>query len=156
MAITVADDAVLLLDGIERIKFFRDADYAPAPPLTAFFGDVQTLLRCTDDGRLKVDASVTIDNVDLGDVDLKAKDESNISRYLQVQTDEHVNRYALIVNDPVMERTLRGFTPIQMSLTRDANGNISTITETDGILTKTTTITRDANDDVLSIAEAVV
>lgn len=67
MAITVGDDSVLL-DGSIRIKFLRDAEYDAAPPLVAFSGDNQTLIQCTPEGRLKVDTSVTIDTVDIGDV----------------------------------------------------------------------------------------
>ncbi len=45
---------------------------------------------------------------------------------------------------------------VQTAVTRDANDNVLSVTEDDGVQVKTTTITRDADDNVLSIAEAVV
>lgn len=101
MALALDDDAVIIDSGI-RLKFLRDAEYDPAPPLVGMDGDVQTLLQCTSDGRLKVDASVTVDHLDIGDVDTKAKDALGVSQYLQVVTDPVLSRYALITNDPRM------------------------------------------------------
>lgn len=111
MALTVSDDSVILDSGI-RLKFLRDAEYDPAPPLVAIFNDQQTLLQCTSDGRLKIDASVTIDTVDIGDVDVRGKDAGGVSRYLQVLTEPVTSRYALIVSSPSTDLLLENLTTV--------------------------------------------
>ena len=98
MAITLADDAVVLDSGI-RLKFLRDAEYSPAPPLVGLDGETQTLLQCTPDGKLKVDATLEVGMI-YPEVDMKGRDATNIGRYMQVDTDPATGRYALIVNDP--------------------------------------------------------
>lgn len=45
--------------------------------------------------------------------------------------------------------------PVLTTIARDVNGNVSVITEFDGTKTKTSTITRDADENVLSIAEVL-
>lgn len=74
MALTIGPDAVLLNSSGTRVKFIRDAEYDEvAPPLVGITGDSFTLLQATPDGKLKVDASVSIDNIDIGDVNMKLK-----------------------------------------------------------------------------------
>jgi hypothetical protein len=98
VAITLDDDAVLLDAGI-RMKFIRDAEYSPAPPLVAMDGDQQTLLQCLPDGTLKVTASLSNVNV-YPQVDMLGRDITNTQQFLQVETDPVTSRYALLVNDP--------------------------------------------------------
>jgi hypothetical protein len=73
VALTVDDDA-RIFDGNKPLKFLRDAEYDWTAPLVAFDpSDEQVLLRATPDGRLKVDASVTVDSVDIGDINVLLK-----------------------------------------------------------------------------------
>jgi hypothetical protein len=79
----------------------RDANHSPVALLAGLTDtDVVKFAKFTSDGKLQVDASVTIDNVDIGNVDLKAKDAFGVSQYLQVEIDPATARYALITNDP--------------------------------------------------------
>lgn len=97
--ISIADDAVILDNDI-RLKFLRDAEYSPAPPLVGMLGDEQTLLQCTSDGKLLVEASLTVESITIGSVQDQAQDALGHFQFLQVETDPVTSRYALLTNDP--------------------------------------------------------
>lgn len=99
MSLSVADDSVILDNGV-RIKFLRDAEYAAAPPIVGMYGDVQTLLQCTSDGKLVVEANLEASSITIGDVVMQALDSVGAKQFLQVETDPVTSRYALLVNDP--------------------------------------------------------
>ena len=98
MALTLDDDAVLLDAGI-RMKFIRDAEYTAAPPLVGIYNDEQTLLKCSADGKLIVLADLAVPSI-YPEVDMRARDITDVAQYLQVEVDPVTSRYALIVNDP--------------------------------------------------------
>lgn len=122
MAITVADDSVLL-DGGLRLKFLRDAEYDAAPPLVAFNGDDQTLLQCTPEGRLKVDTSVTIDTVDIGDVNTLLK-VGGVNQYWGGVLNPDLTTYAGYVQDQRMTFSGSGLLVDVQTITEDDDNAI--------------------------------
>ena len=161
----------------------RDGNHSPVALLAGIDPtDVIRFGAMTPDGKLKVDASVSIDNVDIGDVNILLK-VAGVNHQWNGVLNSDLLTYSALVQDPRMTFStgalnvtfaggvsglateitqlnvfdaVRGLSPIQTSIARDVNGLVSSIVETDGILTKTSTITRDVDDNVLSIAEVVV
>jgi hypothetical protein len=102
--LVVNDDAVILDSGI-RLKFLRDAEYDPAPPLVAISGDDQVLLKCTADGKLKVDASVSIEHIDIGDVSIMADNDSGVGMLLRGIDNPIDGKWSLYTHDPRFQFT---------------------------------------------------
>lgn len=70
MAITIGDDGVIF-DGLNPIVFPEDGNYRPSAFLSGFdVNDNIVLGRFTTDGRLRVDAEITIGDLTIGDVGL--------------------------------------------------------------------------------------
>ena len=160
----------------------RDGNHSPVALLAGVDpSDVIRFGAMTPDGKLKVDASVSIDNVDIGDVNILLK-VGGINHQWNGALNPDTITYSALVQDPRMSFTtgalnvtfaggvsglateitllnvfdgVRGLSPIQTTITRDVDGLVSSIEETDGILTKTSTLTRDVDDNVVSIAEVV-
>jgi hypothetical protein len=73
MPFTFNEDSEIYVDG-ERILFPRDANHSPSAFLSGLDTDDNIVLGSfTPDRRLRVDASVSIDTVDIGDVNMKIK-----------------------------------------------------------------------------------
>jgi hypothetical protein len=184
MAITYNDDHEVFVNG-ERIMWPRDGNHSPSAVLAGFdINDVLTFGRFTPDGKLKVDASVTIETVDIGDVGLFVRDSLGVNHLAGGVLNPDLLTWALYTQDKRMtftggdlnvkasitlppglatENTLlnvfdatRGLSPIQTTISRDVNGYVSTIVETDGLITKTSTLTRSPDGSVTSIAEVTV
>lgn len=71
MALTVDDDGVIF-KGANPVIFARDGNYSPTSVLAGFtLGDNFVLGSFTDDRRLRVDASLTVSDIDIGAVEIK-------------------------------------------------------------------------------------
>lgn len=95
------------------------------------------------DGKMLVDATLVVGDIEIGAVELKNRDSDD----RQIVFPDGSAQVAIF-------QKILGF-PIGTVITRDANGLVSQIVENDGMKTKTTTITRDADQNVASIAEAI-
>jgi len=95
------------------------------------------------DGKLSVDATLVVGDIEIGAVELKNRDTDD----RQIVAPDGSAQVSIF-------EKINGV-PINTVITRDANGLVSQIVEADGSKTKTTTITRDAEQNVASIAEAI-
>lgn len=74
MGIIFDNTKVTRVDGIDTI-FPRDANDKPAAVLAGLTEDgVYKIAQFTDEGKLKIDASITIEDIDIGDVNIRVKD----------------------------------------------------------------------------------
>ena len=163
MAITIDDDHEIYRDG-ERIMIPRDGNHSPSALLSGFDTDENlTFGRFTTDGRLKVDASVTIDHVDIGDVNTLLKVDG-VNQYLGGVLNPDTTTYAGYVQDQRMSFTGgslnvnpgMGLTPVHTTITRDPSTQlVSQIDEDDGTNVKTTMVVRDADNNVLELVESI-
>ena len=179
MAITIDPQDARIFDGNHPFKFLRDAEYDWAPPLCGFDDlDEPVLGRFTADGKLKVDATFS-GSITIGDVSVLLKVGAGTHKWDGVLNPD-TTTYAGYVQDQRMTFSLgslnvevanlgqvetdlenifdavRGLSPIQTTVAYDANDLVATIVETDGILTKTSTVTRDVDDKVIAIGEVTV
>ena len=95
-------------------------------------------------GKMRVDAVLDASGITIGAV--KVQDSAGTSE-LAVDADGSAR---VTVVDKFNGR------PIQTTITRGANGLVQQVVESDGFNTKTTTISRNADQTVASIAEAIV
>lgn len=164
MAITLDDDHEIYRDG-ERIMFPRDGNHSPAAFMAGFDVNEDIVFgQFTADGRLKVDASVTIDSVDIGDVNMLLK-VGGVNRYWDGVLNPDAITYAGYTQDQRMTFSggylnvnLSATTPlVQTTITRDPVTNlVSQIEEDDGLFVKTSAFTRDANNLVTFIGETII
>ncbi len=163
MPITLNDDHEIYRDG-ERIMIPRDGNHSPAALLTGFDTNEDLVFGSfTTDGRLRVDASVVIDNIDIGDVNMRLK-VGGVERYWSGVLNPDTTTYAGLVQDQRMSFTggslnvnpSMGLTPVHTTITRDPSTQlVSQIDEDDGTNVKTTMIVRDADDNVLELVESI-
>ena len=119
------------------------------------FSDNEILQRVAsrlDDGSMcwKVDIIGGL-SVSVGDIDIGAV---NILNAADVQINPMREETGILILAAIQAGSIG--VAVQAAITRDANDNVLTVTEDNGTQVKTTTITRDADENVLSIAEVVV
>ena len=105
MSITITDKSIINKDG-KHIIFPMDAGGRPAPFLSGY-DDTETLrvASLTSDGKLKVDATVTVGTVTIGDVTLKAKDSLGADGYVHRVVNPDTLTSGLYVQDQRMNFT---------------------------------------------------
>ena len=182
MAITVGDDSRIYQNGVS-LKFLRDAEYDAAPLLSGVTaaGDI-VLGSFTSDGFLNVNANITIPPITIGNVGVLLQVGNHTQLWDGVLNPDNTT-YSGFMQDPRMSFTgsslnvevlnppdlsqietdlanifdaARGLSPIQTTITRDANDNVVQIVASDGLITKTSTFTYNAAQEVVSIAEVTV
>lgn len=97
----------------------------------------------TSDGKLKVDAVIETGDIEIGAVEIKNRDTDD-RQVVDPDGSAHVT---------IVEK-VNGL-PFTTTITRDANGLVMAITESDGNKTKTSTISRNPDDTVASIVESI-
>lgn len=165
MAVVINPQDRVIFDGDNPLLFPVDGNDRPSAFLAGLDANDDLVLgRFTTDGRLKVDASVTIDNVDIGDVNMMLK-VGGTNQYQSGVLNPDATTYAGYVQDQRMTFSgaylnvnMSATTPlVQTTITRDPVTNlVSQIDEDDGVFVKRSTFTRDADNRVTFIAETAV
>ena len=99
MSVTIGADGTVLVNGT-RILFPRDSLNHSAAMVGGFSGDNLVLGQFTSDGKLKVDASVTVDTIDIGTVNLQAVTAGGAFFPIGEVLNPDATTYALYVQDP--------------------------------------------------------
>lgn len=100
MALTISStDSIVKKDGIP-VLFPKDSLYGPTSIIAGFDTAENLVLgKFTTDGRLKVDTSVTIDSIDMGDVNVLLK-VGGIDKYLNGVLNPDTTTHSALVQDP--------------------------------------------------------
>ena len=99
MAPIIGDDGVTLI-GQNPVIYPSDGTGRQAAVLAGFHGDDILYAAFTDDGKLRVDASVTIETVDIGDVGLFVRDSSGTNHLAGGILNPDSLTWALYTQDP--------------------------------------------------------
>jgi hypothetical protein len=94
-----ADNDVYTAGGLPYL-IPRDANHSPLALMAGLTSsDVFKVAQFTNDGKLIVQADIGVPSI-FPEVDMRARDISNVAQYLQVEEDPVTSRFALLVNDP--------------------------------------------------------
>lgn len=107
MAITVDPQSGEILTDGQGLLFPVDSNFRPAAFLAGLSGEEIVLAAFDSDGRLKVDAQISVPPIEIGSVVIQGTDSSDVIQNIEAVLNSDSTTYSLSVFDPVAEATLQ-------------------------------------------------